>query len=351
MKKLVVFLCVISLGFSQLANSQIVTGRVTDADDGQPLPGVNISVKGTTQGTITDLDGGYSINTSEKDAVLVFSFVGYQTIEKIVGSQTTIDVQLKTDAQGIDEVVVVGYGVQKKSDVTGSTSSLNEEDFNGGAVVSPAEMMQGRVAGLQITLNGGEPGSGSTVRIRGASSVRANQDPLYVIDGVALDINDATPTGATGVGGINASASKNPLNFLNPDDIASIDVLKDASATAIYGSRGANGVIIITTKSGGKGKGKLSYSGYGSISQLPKKLDLLSADEYRNWFSTNGLAINDQGASTDWQDEIFRTAYSQSHNISYSGGTENSSYYSSINYLDQEGVVPGHQFLKNFQSV
>jgi len=338
MRKLVLFLCVICFGFNQLANSQTVTGVVTDADDGQGIPGVNIAIKGTGQGTITDLSGAYTVETSGEGTVLVFSFVGYKTIEKVVGSETKIDVALETDSKGLDEVVVIGYGVQRKSDVTGSTSSLGEDDFNSGSVVSPAEMMQGRVAGLQITMNGGEPGAGSTVRIRGASSVRANQDPLYVIDGVALDINDASPTGADAAG-INASASKNPLNFLNPNDIVSIDVLKDASATAIYGSRGANGVILITTKKGKKGEGKLAYSGYGTVSQLPKKLDLLTAAEYRDWFSTSGQTINDLGASTDWQDEVFRTAYSQSHNISYSGGAENSSYYSSLSYLDQEGII------------
>ncbi|MDF1546899.1 MAG: TonB-dependent receptor [Bacteroidales bacterium] len=339
MRKLVIFFSVICLFFSQMANSQTVTGIVTGADDAQPIPGVNISVKGTSLGTITDFNGHYTIETSNESAVLVFSFVGYKTIEKAVGSQTKIDVILETDSKGLEEVVVVGYGVQRKSDVTGSTSSLGEDDFNPGSVVSPSEMIQGKVAGLQVTVNGGEPGAGATVRIRGASSVRANQDPLYVVDGVALDINDASPSGASGVGGINGSAAKNPLNFLNPNDIASIDILKDASATAIYGSRGANGVILITTKKGQKGEGKLAYSGYGSVSKLPKKMDLLSAADYRNWFSTNGYTINDQGATTDWQDEVFRTAYTQSHNFSYSGGTENSNYYTSLGHMDQQGIV------------
>ncbi|NJO89407.1 MAG: TonB-dependent receptor plug domain-containing protein [Chloroflexia bacterium] len=176
---------------------------------------------------------------------------------------------IETDSKNVEQVIIIGYGVQRKSFTTGSSSSLDVDDFNKGINVSPAEMMQGHVAGVQISMNGGEPGAGSTVRIRGASSVRANQDPLFVIDGVALDITDATPTGARAAG-INASSVKNPLNFMNPDDIASISVLKDASATAIYGSRGANGVILITTKKGKKGADKLAYSGFGVISELPK---------------------------------------------------------------------------------
>lgn len=338
MKKLFFIFLLFCFGIVQTTVAQTVRGTVTDTDDGQSLPGVNISVKGTTNGTITNLDGEYTLEGLEEGSVLVFTFIGYKSVEKLVGSETIIDVSMEVDSKGIEEVVVVGYGVQRKSDVTGSTSSLSKEDFNAGAVVSPSELMQGRIPGLQVTMNGGEPGSGSTIRIRGASSVRANQDPLYVIDGIALDINNATPNGASAAG-INASGSKNPLNFLNPEDIESIDVLKDASATAIYGSRGANGVILITTKKGKQGAGKLNYSGYAAVSQLPKKLDLLSADEYRNWFADNGQTIDDQGASTDWQDEIFRTGITQSHNISYSGGTENSNYYSSLSYLDQEGIV------------
>jgi len=326
-----------STAFQAIGQNIQITGKVTDAGTGQSLPGVSVLVKGTTTGTITDLNGVYSLNVKTGSS-LVFSFVGYTTQTVVVGQQKTINVILKPSAVGLNQVVVVGYGVQKKTDVTGATTTLGEKGFNPGVVISPAEMMKGRISGVQVTSNSGEPGAGSTVRIRGNSSIRANQDPLYVIDGVPLNITSAS-LGAAGVAGINASAKKDPLDFLNPDDIATVTVLKDASATAIYGSRGANGVILITTKSGKKGKGKLTYSGYAGVSSLPKKLDLLSVSEFKKASDQNGFGLPDKGANTDWQDEIFQSGYTQSHNISYSGGTDKSNYYTSIGYLDQNGIV------------
>jgi len=314
-----------------------IAGKVTDASTGQTLPGVSILVKNTTVGTTTDLNGRYSVQ-AKIGSKLVFSYIGYQAQSVVVGNQKTIDIAMKPVATGLSEVVVVGYGVQKKTDVTGATQTLTAKTFNPGVMISPAEMMQGRVAGVQVTSNSGEPGAASTVRIRGNSSIRANQQPLYVVDGVPLNNTNATP-GAVGVAGINASARKDPLDFLNPDDIASITVLKDASATAIYGSRGANGVILITTKKGKKGKGKLTYSAYAGISSLPKELDLLNSSEFMAASKKNSFGLVDKGANTNWQNEIFRTGYTQSHNVSYSGGTDRSSYYASLGYLNQQGIV------------
>ena len=325
------------MSFQVYAQNVKVSGKVTDASTGKTLPGVSILEKNTFNGTTTDLNGKYSINV-KVGSELDFSFVGYTTQTRVVEKEGTLDVSLKPAVTGLSGVVVVGYGVQKKSDVTGATATLGEKSFNPGVITSPVQMMKGRVAGVQIISNSGEPGGGSTVRIRGNSSVRANQDPLYVIDGVPLNITNASP-GAVGVAGINASAKKDPLDFLNPDDIASVTVLKDASATAIYGARGSNGVILITTKKGKKGESKLTYSGYTGISNLPKKLDLLSAAEFKAASDKNGFGLIDNGANTDWQDEIFRTAITQSHNLSFSGGTNNSSYYASLGYLDQEGIV------------
>lgn len=319
------------------AQEREISGTVTSAVDGLPLQAVSVVIKGTTTGTSTDIDGKYII-TAPEDATLIFSFIGFTTQEIPIEGKTTINIILEEEAAALTEIVVTGYGVQQKKDVTGATASLKTEDFNKGAIISPAEMMQGRIAGVNITGNSGEPGSGATVRIRGIHSIRANQDPLYVIDGVPLDITDASPEGAEAAG-INLSGNKNPLNFLNPDDIESIDILKDASATAIYGSRGANGVVFITTKRGTKGKGKLSYSAYGGISTIREKLDILSAREFRDYTSSQGFTISDLGASIDWQDEVFRTAYSHNHNVSYSGGDENSSYRASFGYLNQEGIV------------
>ena len=322
------------------AQDRDVSGTVTDAD-GAPLPGVSIQIKGTTQGTITDFDGNYSITVSA-DAVLVFSFIGYTTQEIPVGDQTTIDVSLKEDIMQLDEIVVMGYGVTKKSDVTGAMSSLKENDFNSGLTVSPEQLMQGRISGVQITSNNGEPGAGVNVLIRGANSIRSNTMPLFVIDGVPLDIQNSSPDGATAAGINTASSATNPLNFLNSSDIESIDILKDASAAAIYGARAANGVVIITTKKGQEGKSSVEYSAFGTISQLPKKMDVLSADEwvqYRLENIPNVDVTQHLGAETDWQDEIFRTAYSQSHNLSLSGGNSSTQYRASFGYLDQEGII------------
>ena len=317
-----------------------ITGTVSDATNGQTIPGVSILVKNTLTGTTTDLNGMYSLEV-EVGSELVYSFIGYETQTIVVDQQKTINVIMKPVATELGEVVVVGYGVQRKSDVTGATTTLDEKSFNPGVVISPAEMMQGRISGVQVTMNSGEPGAGSSVRIRGSSSIRSNQDPLYVIDGVPLNITNIAPGAATAAG-VNASANKDPLDFLNPDDIASITVLKDASATAIYGSRGSNGVILITTKKGGIGEigeGKLSYAYYVGISKLPKKLDILSPEGFINASNQNDLGLTDMGNKTDWQDEIFRTGITQSHNLSYSGGTDKSNYYASFGYLNQDGII------------
>ncbi len=328
--------CLIQL--TVFAQEREITGTVTDAN-GEPLPGVNIIIKGTTRGSITDFDGLYTLMAAD-DNVLVYSFIGYVSREIAVGSQSAIDVVLAADLMELDEIVVTGYGVSKKSDLTGSMASLKEEDFNQGMATSPEALMQGRIAGVQITSNSGEPGSGVMVQIRGANSIRSNTMPLYVVDGVPLDIQNSSPDGATGSGINTAASSTNPLSFLNTNDIESIDVLKDASASAIYGARGANGVVIITTKKGKEGQAQISYSGFGSISSLPKKIDVLSAEEYVSFREdVLGSTEDHYGAETDWQDEIFRTAYTQSHNIALSGGTSQTQYRASFGYLDQQGIV------------
>lgn len=339
--RIVMILLFCCLQFAAFAQGIVVSGTVKDAQ-GNPMPGVSIQIKGTTQGALTNVDGQYSVKVPDENAILIFSFIGFATTEIPVGTQTVIDLSMKEDVMQLDEVVVTGYGVSKKSDLTGSLASLKEEDFNKGTSISPEQMMQGRIPGVQITSNSGEPGAGVNVQIRGANSIRSNTMPLYVIDGVPLDIQNSSPDGTTSAG-INTTASAtNPLNFLNSDDIESIDVLKDASAAAIYGARGANGVVIISTKKGKEGRTTVSYSAYGSISVLPKKIDVLSAQEWMD-FRRDSLNITDTsqnlGANTNWQDEIFRTAYAQSHNLSISGGTKSSQYRVSIGYLDQQGII------------
>ena len=315
---------------------KFISGKITDKQ-GEPIIGANIIEKGTTNGTITDVEGNFSLEVNPH-STLQISFIGYNTKEIAVNNTSSFYIKLEEDAQALDEVVVVGYGTMRKSDVTGSVSSLNSDDFNVGVITSPTDMMQGRISGVNITMNGGEPGAGSSIRIRGSNSIRSGQEPLYVIDGMPLETNNSQPSGAT-IAGVGNSGNKNPLNFLNPNDIESIDILKDASATAIYGSRGANGVILITTKKGKSGAPAVSYSGYMAVSSIPHKLDVLNANEFRDLMKHNSISYNDVGADTNWQDEIFRTALSHNHSLSLGGGGENTQYRVSLSYMNQEGIV------------
>ncbi len=343
--KIAILLLFCCIQLTLFAQEREVTGSVTDPD-GEPLPGVNIVIKGTTRGAITDFDGNYTLMAGDND-VLIYSFIGYASQEVTIGSQSEINIVLAADLMELDEIVVTGYGVSKKSDLTGSLASLKEDDFNQGMVTSPEGLMQGRIAGVQITSNSGEPGSGVNVQIRGANSIRSNTMPLYVVDGVPLDIQNSSPDGATSAGINTAGSPTNPLGFLNTNDIESIDVLKDASAAAIYGARGANGVVIITTKKGKEGQAQVSYSGYGTVSYLPKKIDVLSAEEYVRFREDSlGRTEDHYGADTDWQDEIFRTAFTHSHNVALSGGTSKTQYRASFGYLDQEGIIDKSEMQK-----
>jgi TonB-linked SusC/RagA family outer membrane protein len=319
-----------------------VTGIVMDEDANEPLPGVNIYIKGTTIGTITDASGNYEIEVPNENATLVFKYIGYKTQEIPVAGNAEINVSLVFEAEYLDEIVVIGYGVVKKIDLTGALATLKEEDFNRGLGSTPEQMIQGKVAGVRIISNNGEPGAGSNIQIRGMSSISTGQQPLFVVDGIPLDIQSTVPNSMIS-GGWAAGAATSPLNFINPDDIESIDILKDASATAIYGSRGANGVIIITTKKGATGEANINYSAYYSISKIPHTIDVLTADEFIDArvevLNLSEDDVNHYGYSTNWQDEIFRTAYSHNHNLSISGGTDKSSFHASFNYLDQEGII------------
>jgi iron complex outermembrane receptor protein len=325
------------------SQSRSVTGKVTSAEDATGLPGVSIVEKGTSNGTVTDNDGNFSINVSD-NATLVFSFVGYATQEMAVGNQSSINITLASDVTALTEVVVIGYGSVEKKDATGALVSLKPEDFNGGVIASPEQLIQGRAAGVQITSASGEPGAGVNIRIRGTSSVRSGNNPLFVVDGVPLSGDDASAGNVmTTNGSLGDSAPKNPLNFLNPNDIASIDVLKDASATAIYGSRGANGVVIITTKSGASGAGSIDYSYNVGFSTITEKYDLLGRDEfiaaYTDFNNAAAAASLDKGSSTDWQDQILRTAVTNSHNLSFGGADKSGNYRISLSYQNQEGII------------
>ncbi|MEI9921765.1 MAG: TonB-dependent receptor [Bacteroidota bacterium] len=307
---------------------QVVTGTVTSADDGSPIPGVNILEKGTTNGTVTDVDGTFRISVGSS-ATLSLSFVGYTTTEVAVGAQTVVNVSLQPDVTSLSEVVVVGYGTVQKKDLTGAVSQVSSKDFNAGVNVNPLQAIQGKVAGLNITQGSGDPNATPTVRLRGYTSMLGGSDPLYVVDGVI------------GV----------PITSISPNDIETIDVLKDASAAAIYGSRGANGVIIITTKRGKSGKTTVTFNNYISMATISKRLDLLDADGYREQVSRikGDAAFGDlqrfpkdaqgNGYNTDWMKEVTRTAAIHNHELALMGGTDQLSYRASVNYIGQEGIV------------
>ena len=329
-----ILMAVFCFGFTQ---AQEVSGTVTDGQ--MPLPGVNILVKGTSNGTTTDFDGNYSLTEVPEDAVLVFSFLGFATQEIPVSGRSTINVTMQEDAAALSEVVVIGYGTVQSRDATGAVSTITAEDFNSGVISSPEQLIQGRTAGLQITSASGEPGSGMNIRIRGTTSVRGGNDPLFVVDGVPLSGADVSAGGSDI--GFGTSSAKNPLNFLNPSDIESMTVLKDASATAIYGSRGANGVVIITTKSGRGAKGRLEYGTTVSFSSPSNTYDLLDREQFLSEYAAIGgdATAVDYGSDTDFQDEILRNAFSHNHNLSYSNSYGQGSYRASIAYQDQEGII------------
>ena len=326
-----------------------VTGRVIAGDDRSPMLGANIVVMGTNMGTSTDNDGRYVLEDVPPQATLVFLFIGYQKQEIPINVQDVIDVVMTPEAIAGEELVVTGYGTQVRRNLTVAISSLDEHAFTRGGTVDAQQLLQARVPGVQITQSSGELGAAPLIRIRGGTSVSASNQPLFVIDGVPISNQSATPSfGVSSQGGeINDTVPlggirDNVLSMLNPNDIASIDVLKDASAAAIYGARGGNGVILITTKQGRVGGFSLNYDGYTSMSRVSKTLDLLNAQEYKDFATQVGANFENIGsADTDWQDAVFRTGVSQSHNVSFSSGTANTQYRVSLNYLDEEGIVLG----------
>lgn len=324
-------------------SKKTVTGIVTDMGN-EPLIGVTVSTKGNASiGTVTDVDGKYTIEVSSPGTILVYSYLGYETVERMVGNKQTINVKLAQETRGLDEVVVVGYGTMKKSDLTGSVSKLSSENFKSGNELSPQQLMQGAFAGVNISQNSGKPGGSSTIRVRGGTSVNASNEPLYVIDGVPIDATAGASQAniRTYTNDYFDQEAANPLSMLNPNDIESIDVLKDASATAIYGSRGANGVIMITTKKGKAGVQQLNYGYSIGFSSKAKTLDMLSGDQYRAACEKMGVAYTDGGENHDWQDEVMRTATQQSHYVSFMSGGEYTNYRASLNYSDQDAIMRG----------
>lgn len=310
---LVLFMLSTTLAFAQ----NRVTGKVTDKSS-EPLIGVNVLEIGTTNGTITDPDGKFSLNV-EKGKTLSFSFIGYKKQEVKV-TQNVLNIVLQEDTELLDEVVVIGYGSISRKDVTSSISTVKAKDLNVGAYTEPGQLLQGKVPGLVIVQNSDPNGGVNSITLRGASTLNGSTAPLYVVDGIP---------------GVN-------LNLISPSDIESIDVLRDASATAIYGSKAANGVIMVTTKRGQEGPARVTYSGYVAWDKIHNDHEMMTADELRAYAKENGITLpNDKGANTNWADEVQRTGFTHNHNLSISGGNKSTSYNASVNYIEQDGIIKG----------
>ncbi|WP_440420232.1 SusC/RagA family TonB-linked outer membrane protein, partial [Prevotella merdae] len=340
------------LSASAFAQQITVKGHVVD-ETGEPVIGASVKVVGGKAGAVTDIDGNFSI-AADKKATLEITYIGYEPLKVVAGQD--LKIQLKNTSTTLNDVVVIGYGVAKKNDLTGSVTALKPDDKNHGIITSAQDMIQGKIAGVNVNSASGAPGDGAQIRIRGGASLTASNNPLIVIDGMPMDNNDTK--------GVN-----NPLSLVNPNDIESFTVLKDASATAIYGSRGSNGVIIITTKKGRSGqKPQVSYNGTVSVSTIAKKLDVMNAKEYvdfiKNYYGEDSSAYqglgwkeyNEDGTpnyaagtfDTDWQDEIYRNGISQEHNVSLTGGINKQSwsmpYRVSAGYTGQEGILKGSDY-------
>ncbi|QNF32969.1 TonB-dependent receptor [Adhaeribacter swui] len=353
--KFILVLPLLFLSLSDLlAQAITVTGKVAD-EKGEPLPGVTILLKGTSNGTTTDASGNFSLSVPNGNGTLIASFVGYLSQEVPIGNKTTINITLASDTKALEEVIVVGYGTQRKSDVTGAVSSVKAETLEERPSANLTQALAGRVTGANVSVNSGRPGGAANIRIRGNTSVSVTNNPLYVVDGVILNVT-------------NLGNGTSPIDYMNPNDIASIEVLKDASATAIYGARGANGVILVTTKRGSKDGGRVNYDTYFSVGTLARKLDLLNSEEflrveegaYQNaekydpegWAAgkyvdpktkrTNPLLFDANGRplyDTDWQKEASQKAVTQNHQLSFTGGSDKSSFGAYLGYRDEDGLM------------
>lgn len=328
LRLLLLLFSTIVLAVAGFAQQRTVTGTVTSQDNKLPLAGVSVAVKGAQGGTQTDNNGRFSISVAQ-GSTLVFSYVGFRNFEVKTGNENNLNISLTPGTEALGEVIVIGYGTQRKKDITGAVATVTAKDFQKGMISSPEQLIIGKVPGVSIISNSGAPGAGSTIRIRGGSSLRASNDPMIVIDGVPLE--------NSGISG-----SPNSLSMVNPNDIESFTILKDASATAIYGTRASNGVILITTKKGTGGKLRVNFSTVNSISTLAKKVEVLSADQFRSVVNAYGTTAQKAllgTANTDWQDQIYSNAFSTDNNISFSGGISGLPYRVSLGYLNQDGTL------------
>jgi len=347
-RRAVVFLTLLFLAVVTQAQTTR-EGTVLSSDDGEGLPGATVVIKGTSSGTATDYDGKFSLMAKDSD-ILIISYLGYASQEIVIGSSTIITVSLELDIESLDEVIVIGYGTQKKSDITGAVASIKKADMNPGPIVSVSNLMQSTAPGVVLTQSSSQPGGGFDVKIRGASSFLATSAPLYVIDGLPIAVADVLQPGSTSRH--RSSPPRNPLNGINPQDIVSIEILKDASAAAIYGSRGANGVVLITTKRGSGKKFTLDYTSSFSLQHLNREYDMLNAEEFAKVSNEvfllknpgedpiySAAEINNAGEGTNWVDQVTRLGTINQQQIAGSGGYKNLKYYVSANYFQHKGIV------------
>ena len=325
----IVLPCLLLLSLTGFSQEKIISGKVTDPN-GSGIPGVSVTAKGSSVGTQTGTDGTFRLSVRSSVTVLVFSSVGYATQEVSIDGKSTVDVQLAISNATLGEVIVsTGYGTARKKDLTGSITQISAKDFQKGPQTTPLQLIQGKVPGVQISTGNGMPGAGIYIRIRQGASLNASNDPLIVVDGVPLES-----------GGISGVA--NPLALLNPNDIESMNILKDASATAIFGNRASNGVIIINTKKGLSGKLKVSFNSTTSLYTVTKTADVLNADQFRDVVNAQGNAAQKAllgTESTNWQDHIYRDAISYDNNISFTGGIKKLPYRLSLGYLNHDGIL------------
>ena len=337
--------CAFTNGYSQ---DTTVTGKITDATTGEPLLGVNVIVKGTAKGVSSDMNGEYTIKDISSKSILVFSYLGFTDQEISVGNKKMINVVLQPSIDELDELVIVGYGTKKKRNLTGSIVSVGSDAIDKSNLQDPISILQGRAAGVQVTSNSGAPGGGMSIKVRGNSSLNSGNSPLYVIDGVPVESNSLSTLNGSEQFGLN------PLADINPGDIASMEILKDAASTAIYGSRAANGVVIITTKRGLSGDAQVDLSITSGVSELPRMLSVLNASQYRqvildsyrnmdNPVTPNAIILDSlnpkNNGDVDWQRELLRIAPQNKVDLSVRGGSENLKYAWSSSFLDQDGII------------
>ncbi len=331
---------------AKFQSDQAVKGTVV-TEDGNTLPGVSVKLKGTSAATVTDINGKFTIKLHNVDGVLIFSYVGYKT-QEVLASQATMNVVMIADSKGLSEIVVIGYGTTRKSDLTGSVSSITADELKSTPVTSFDQALQGRAAGVQVTQNSGKPGAETSIRIRGTSSINAGNEPLYVIDGMLVNSDGGNMTT-----GVNLGPAISPLSSINPGDIESIEILKDASSTAMYGSRGANGVVLITTKRGKAGESSVNFESYFGLQQISHKVQVLDAAQFGNFVNDAELNAGqepvyvnppDLGTGTDWQNALFRRAPMESYQLSFNGGDDKTKYNISAGYFNQDGIIISSNF-------